>query len=397
MGVVIRGRTLRPVFVNGVEVVRAQELPEGFSPTTQVLYAMHHGQEPGKVTFHRFRRWKWADTTPTQKEQTPADLEKVKPSLDDDLKDPRDQHVRRQPPGEHRSARTSSTASATACSRARGLPSSYSPPRRRSRVCWGWHYPEDRVVKDFACRLRGKIRSDDPAYFALVMEGKKGAAFVVRLWNTGRITLGRTGRHSSQFVLPKLKTEGHEKPAEGGKDNELLVVVRAGVMRLYVNGKQAADPVTLPEGMEAPSVGTFLCQDGKSEGRITLTRFTLWRLDAKGKDQEQTELAKEWPAELAKAMKGKPDIEDDFSDQKKKHFDPVRREGKPLESKKMSVEGVYAKKLEVHPRRQHEPDPLRLADPDGAAAGAHVCRVAAQAASRNIAWGVLVVSEGSPV
>ena len=142
-------------------------------------------------------------------------------------------------------------------------------------------YPEHRMAGSFACRTVGRVSSSDPGCFALMMEGEHGAAFTVRVWNTGRIVLGNTPLTGSGFVPPALKTAGHEAPREGNKENELLVVVQDGLMKILVNGKPAADPLRLPEGMSSVRLGFFICQDGSSAGRITLKRFTVWRLGKK--------------------------------------------------------------------------------------------------------------------
>ena len=155
-------------------------------------------------------------------------------------------------------------------------------PLDKKDVRWTWARPERSVVKDFGCLIRGQVKSDDPGYIAITIEGEKRKAFNVRVWNTGRITAGCPDTSPPEFFPPALDTAGHAKPHVGEKANELLVIVQGGVMRTFINGKTAAEPMRLPAGFAGPSVSLFLCQDGKSAGRIVVSRFKLWRLDSPG-------------------------------------------------------------------------------------------------------------------
>ena len=147
-----------------------------------------------------------------------------------------------------------------------------SPPRFANS------FPDDSVVTNFACRLSGKVNTEDAAYCALVLRGKQGAEFTIRVWNTGRVDTGRFLETAAKFAVPKLGPAPEKAVRKGEEKNDLLVIVEGTSMRVFVNGEQVGDAVALPKGLEEPQVGFLTCQTGSGAARFVVSRFTLWKL-----------------------------------------------------------------------------------------------------------------------
>ncbi len=367
----IRGGELR-VWANGQEAAGPLDLPAAFQVSNQGIHAYHASGEAGKIVIERFTRWARPAAAPDP--ATPADLARIKPEIDDDFKETKGSVFDHD--GDGRSVSEIKDLNIRAALvKGEGYVLE-AKPTEKLVPRFGFSFPaEPKVSGDFACLVRGKIATEELGYIAVALEGEDGAALTVRAWKSGVVNIGQFPRTGRDFSLPRLKTSGHERGHAGGRENELLVVVQGGVMRVYINGKTAADPVTLPPGLRPPSVGFMLCQDGQQEGRIVLTRFKRWRLGAARPAVGRAPIG---PADLVRL---KPILDDDLRDPSVSPFDASRGAHPRREDKALALALDFSKSegcvMEFGPlpdSRRGKPRNLHIL-PDNAPEADFACRI----------------------
>jgi hypothetical protein len=122
------------------------------------------------------------------------------------------------------------------------------------------------------------VKTDDAAFCALVLRGKHGAEFMVRVWNIGKVDTGRFLETAANFALPKLGPAPEKAVRQDGEKNDLLIIVERMSMRVFVNAEQVGGTVARPKGLEELQVGFLACQTGSGAARFVVSRFTLWKL-----------------------------------------------------------------------------------------------------------------------
>jgi hypothetical protein len=280
LGVAVKGCELR-VFVNGAEVVPARPFPRKYARSVQFPFYFHADEGPGTITFHSFKRWKLPEAKKEAKALTPADLEKLKPVIDDDFSDPKGGALT--PPETEKLKRTLEKAGIdVATGKGDGYVVDLKPIEgTQPRKYWARH--REGKSDRFACRLMGRVKSDGRACWGLILQGEPGLVFFVRVWNTGEIdTVRSDGSKRLDFDYPRLEATAHKAIRKGDKENELVVIAEGGKMSLFVNGERVCEPLDVPREFAEMDHGLFAEKpDRRQAARFAFGRFTLWKLPSR--------------------------------------------------------------------------------------------------------------------
>jgi hypothetical protein len=276
LAVAVVGGKLR-IFINEVEVTPALDVPPDYASTIQSLYVRRQSRDPGTVTFHRFRRWKWPEPKKQTKPLTPAELEKLKPVFNDDFSDPKASAFVL--PDKQTMKAAERAGMGVDFVKGQGYVVDMKPLEgKQPRTFFAMH--QEGKSERFACRLVGRVKSEGKAAWAMILQGEPSLVFLVRVWNTGEIDTARFDESKRlDFDYPRLEKTAHKAIRKGDEKNELVVLAQGGKMRIFVNGESVCEPLAVPREFAEMDHGLFAEKpDRRQAARFTFSRCTLWKL-----------------------------------------------------------------------------------------------------------------------
>ncbi|MFO0957888.1 MAG: protein kinase [Isosphaeraceae bacterium] len=134
------------------------------------------------------------------------------------------------------------------------------------------------ILRNFACRLGGRADGGDHAAISMILLGQPPIAVHARADGVLEVSQIRWASTDS-LTFPRTRRSWKDVARPVGEENDLLVIVQDGRLRVFVNDQPIGEPIELPEHTVPcePQRAGF-CWGG-GEARIELTHFTVWDLD----------------------------------------------------------------------------------------------------------------------
>jgi tRNA A-37 threonylcarbamoyl transferase component Bud32 len=268
------------VFVNGQEIGQPVELPEVVIPTDLGQGAYCPDGCDGRIELTGSTRWDLDNSQWRPRDEPPripADLPRLKPVVDHDFSDASKspfEHERVPPPKGKPPENELKTY------RLFGRETIFLfDPNPGKAFRWMIGRCDQGPATNFACRLRGRIKSGDRAAMSLWLgESPPLRCLGVQVWNNGELTVERPPWNKTAFAFPR-KTILDEAIRPGDQTNELLVVIQDRQLRTFVNDREIGQAIKLPEVLSPTDLGIGARHIGAGAARVQFLQYTLWDLD----------------------------------------------------------------------------------------------------------------------
>jgi hypothetical protein len=203
---------------------------------------------------------------------TPAALNRLQPIVDDDWRKPRRQAWRQT----DADSTTEKTWNFQHQLTDEGLVIRFGALPNTSWRCsrHGTEFP----LMNFACRLIGRVNSQDHTAFTVLLAGQRPVA--VHVGSDGVLDISdHNWEHPQTKTLPPRRRSWKAAARPAGQANELLVIVQEGQLRVFFNDQSIGPSIQLPEEILpcAPQYAGF--DWGGGETKVELMRYTVWDLD----------------------------------------------------------------------------------------------------------------------
>jgi serine/threonine protein kinase len=133
-------------------------------------------------------------------------------------------------------------------------------------------------LKNLACRLIGRVNSQEHTAFTVLLVGRRTVA--VHVGSDGVLDISEHNPDDERPAsLHRRRRNWNAAARRAGQANELLVIVQAGQLGVFVNDQSTGPPIELPEEI-VPCMPQYAAFDwGGGETRVELMRYTVWDLD----------------------------------------------------------------------------------------------------------------------